>query len=95
MQKRKFYILVGHIDRRDNMSSIDSKMRNIVGVVILILVASLIIATILPVSITTHNEANTENMSTTTKTLYDLFPIFYVLIPLLAIVGILMWVFKS
>lgn len=75
--------------------SMEGRTEGLVGVVVLILIASLLIASLLPTAIETHNDSSVENASGTVNTLYDLFPVFYVLVPLIAIIGVLMWIFRE
>lgn len=65
--------------------------KTILGVIVGILVAAVLIASLLPVAVNFIMDTDTSSWGTAESTLFDLFPLIFVLVPFL---GVIAWVYK-
>lgn len=68
-----------------------SAMRSVVGIIVGILVSAILIGALLPVAIEFIMNTDTTNWGTAEQTLFNLFPLLFVLVPFIAVVA---WVYK-
>lgn len=71
-----------------------NKIQTMVGIIVALVVSGVLIGYILPVGVDSINDANTTAWDSATTEIYDLIPIFLILVPLLVVVGWAIWAFR-
>lgn len=66
-------------------------MRSIVGVIVGVLVAAILVGALLPVAVNFILDTSTTDWGTAEETLFNLFPLIFVLVPF---IGIIAWIYK-
>ncbi len=75
--------------------AVQSKLRSMVGIIVAIVVSAILLAYVLPVGMNAMYDANTSAWGQAESQIFDIIPIFLILVPLLVIVGWAIWSFQS
>lgn len=74
--------------------SAQSKLQTMVGIIVALIVSGVLIGYVLPVGVDAIYDADTSEWGDAEIEIFELLPIFLVLVPLLVIVGWAIWAFR-